>query len=1675
MPNSPMNKAGSCLGKFRPLASVLLALALAGAAAGGEKAPEPPKPPAEYTGMPLPLTSVRHWLLCGPFDGERDKDHLGGEDKAAPNVGDKAGETSWKAWTCREDMLDFATLHGKKAGATYAFIHVRATSQRDVVLAAGSDDGLKVWFNGRQVIDKKGPRALKADEDQVALRLNQGWNRILFKVDNVGETWGLTARLAVRDRKGELQNAGDLYYALSLKDTDDNGAPKAPTLDQIYAGYRPPFVDWNAVANGWKLPLSLQPYFFNMAYVNHDTRVDAIIKRGMDLEERKEWREAAQLYQTIVDKFVDDMWLLAEQGIFVPSARYAQMRLLAFPQRELAYYRTLKDAEAEQLFRRAQRHNSLQDFAEVAERYLATTWGSEALFVLGNSALDEGTYELARYYFEQIRDYHRQTNIDPLDLLLRLADCHRHLGDEAGYAAVKAEILKLKEAGAEKARKYLANLDAWKKPEAKPFEQRRSPDYVSLNDYAPMPRPETQLSSKRFVWKIPLPRSQRDLVSYILPTVAGNRVIYRYKNTVACRSLLNGEEKWNYAPTGFLDWFDRFLQARCGTGTMMFYPDQDVLVHDGLVFTSIVKSGPSLVALDMLTGQLQWAAGPMVAMQEQDARIRYLCAPTAGLNCVYAPYVYDEIAGEAHISSEVGMTCFDSRTGKILWKNQLARLTPRKLTISRIERKIRLYSSPPTISGGVIYHCTNAGVFTALDAASGQVRWTTRYPHGELLHDMEEPQAHLWANRAPIVKDGRVYITPVDSTLCYCLDAITGKVLWAAGIGSQDIIRSLVGVSSDGNLVLQGVMLMHLVDAKTGKELWSYRAVAKHKADPSNIWPNTRPAYSRCDSRPVITEDDWVLCSGGPDWNSDTYCQMTISVREKKSVAERWFFGANYLVGEFRGQKRETLTNSEEFFNPVNRMTLKRYGATFEIECAPQYLAVNYDMDKVTKAVTAEQTPTALYAQGELHLAAGRYKQSIETMERARLGLALEEAPFRGEINQQLFQQYQNQAKAARQTNDLAAFEKYVNLMSTASTSSQDEIKVLLGMAEVFELQKRHEQSARCLAAAIRHYGPVRYGISSLLLGEQEALKAKGHAMMANLLANGPKRYYDEEFSVALRGMETSLENYFSVIAPIEPDMNVETGQFAAGRLKRLLKQAPADQVERFNQEAAKAFAGHKDGESLARLINEYPATKTAQEAFDGLIAEARKLAEPDRRIKLWFLADLAAVNGLAAPADLADLCYIKAVETPPAALAASYEIVSQELEADANTSLCMLKRRGERKGAENLLFVGVCSKRDRGSKYSLICWDAAANTKLWQVPELRLKAEGHETGFEEYFVHDNRVVTHGRSDVLSFDLAKGELAWRFQAPFGFEILQAASIEDLIILCGHDRTLAVHHKSGRIVWESAEKGAPYCEPVLRDNVVAMVRVNPSGVTFRSLGTGRLLAHQELSELLDNREHPVLKRVAQATPVSRDKNLALVSDGWDYILVDADLKKVKWQRRIEDVDRTSPLPLPYRFTVTGTEIISLKLSYDNAAMEGIDAETGAALWAFKEPGTPLPYGNVFDAKNIYGAHLEPSLKCVSLLGLDRRTGKGVFKFQKSGYENPEVLLDEEMHGRHLLTLVRDKQNYELLLVNVDTGKVDAELKSIGFGPFGVYGGVSYAAQDKYVALLSGSKLIVARPK
>ena len=132
------------------------------------------------------------WFMAGPFlvpdgKGAYSRD-FGPENGFNANAKFSDGKI---AWTVQKTWKDGAIQGLDSAvGATYLHRTISSDQVRTQVFYFGSDDGLRVWFNGKEVLAKDLTRGVAANQDEVRVSLKAGENHLLLKVINLGGSCG---------------------------------------------------------------------------------------------------------------------------------------------------------------------------------------------------------------------------------------------------------------------------------------------------------------------------------------------------------------------------------------------------------------------------------------------------------------------------------------------------------------------------------------------------------------------------------------------------------------------------------------------------------------------------------------------------------------------------------------------------------------------------------------------------------------------------------------------------------------------------------------------------------------------------------------------------------------------------------------------------------------------------------------------------------------------------------------------------------------------------------------------------------------------------------------------------------------------------------------------------------------------------------------------------------------------------------------------------------------------------------------------------------------------------------------------------------------------------------------------------------------------------------------------
>lgn len=141
---------------------------------------------------------ITNWWVVGPFDNT---DHKGLSIAFAPEAGfseqnvfkgKSDSSISWKRYQDNTSgYIDFAkifTPNEETVAYAYTTYHMEEAGKK--TFGVGSNDGVKVWVNGKVMLNRPVSRKAEVNQDQFTVYLNKGENTILVKVDQLKRAWG---------------------------------------------------------------------------------------------------------------------------------------------------------------------------------------------------------------------------------------------------------------------------------------------------------------------------------------------------------------------------------------------------------------------------------------------------------------------------------------------------------------------------------------------------------------------------------------------------------------------------------------------------------------------------------------------------------------------------------------------------------------------------------------------------------------------------------------------------------------------------------------------------------------------------------------------------------------------------------------------------------------------------------------------------------------------------------------------------------------------------------------------------------------------------------------------------------------------------------------------------------------------------------------------------------------------------------------------------------------------------------------------------------------------------------------------------------------------------------------------------------------------------------------------
>ncbi len=155
---------------------------------------------------------IRNWYIAGVFDNPNDEGFFrkyAPEEKVnlSATYKNSYGENiKWvKTSVVDGEEMNFANMFDRnKEGVVYAYCEIQANTKCEVPILVGSDDGIVIWINGKEIYRHNEARGSVRGQDILITTFRQGKNKVLVKVNQFGGGWGMFVDIIDKDNVMDL-------------------------------------------------------------------------------------------------------------------------------------------------------------------------------------------------------------------------------------------------------------------------------------------------------------------------------------------------------------------------------------------------------------------------------------------------------------------------------------------------------------------------------------------------------------------------------------------------------------------------------------------------------------------------------------------------------------------------------------------------------------------------------------------------------------------------------------------------------------------------------------------------------------------------------------------------------------------------------------------------------------------------------------------------------------------------------------------------------------------------------------------------------------------------------------------------------------------------------------------------------------------------------------------------------------------------------------------------------------------------------------------------------------------------------------------------------------------------------------------------------------------------------
>ena len=597
-----------------------------------------------------------------------------------------------------------------------------------------------------------------------------------------------------------------------------------------------------------------------------DSKVAKSIATAQDFVAEKKWSQAIPILQQIIENNGDAIVPL-ETGRYVNAADFCHWLISRFPDDGLRLYRERVDEQVRMGFEEGQRELDEQALRRVVSIGLLSSFGDEALTLLGELSFERGRFAAARWYWEQLVPEptamtpmenapksppsehltYPDPDLEPAVVRAKLVQCSLISGE---FTRADREIAAFRrlhpDAQGELSGKVgnLLNLleDQRKVASQWSFDRPSQQDIPTFagdtNRSIESPTPADPLTvswsvtlpSNPFVGSLPRPALAKTGPLSTFPIAADGVAYVCGPSSIHAFDIKTGKPFW---PT------DENSDGRIYQTNIVAPTGNDMVALQGVPYFSMTadrgrvyaRLGPpilrrsktqrglfsEIVGLDVASRE-----GELVFHVSSDVLDETPGGPELTSWCFEgAPIVADDrvyvSARRSVPEDEIHVVCFEATSGQLIWRRRIC------ATLKNMPEQFNFIGHRVlTLGDGRLFLDTGSGAIASIDAESGKLRWVSTFEatiQDETPFEFSDPTRH---GMTPCVyADGVVFAAPAETNFVMAYDAASGQLLWQQRF--TDRVLHLLGVSR-GKLIVSGRNLWAL-DANSGRFAWPEKSV----------------------------------------------------------------------------------------------------------------------------------------------------------------------------------------------------------------------------------------------------------------------------------------------------------------------------------------------------------------------------------------------------------------------------------------------------------------------------------------------------------------------------------------------------------------------------------------------------------------------------------------------------------------------------------------------------------------------------------------------------------------------------------------------------------------------------------------------------------------------------------